>query len=386
MLGQWLSVSMQSIAQSFLVYYLTGSPAILGFTALATGLPQLTLLLFGGAFADRFQKKRLLQFSQAGEGISALIVLIALLTGYLTQDHQGTWWILIMTSIFSGIFNGLALPARQAMIAELVNKQRLTNAVSLTSIGQSSTLLVGPALAGLLIGFIDYEAVYGTMVILYLAAVLFTSRLPVIQNAATPGRNTLADIGEGLRYIQGNSVIFLIMVFNLACVLLSLPRNQLLPIFAMDVLHVGASGQGILQSIGAAGSLIASLIFASLSPKKKGIIMLLAGLNLGIATMIFAVSQSFVLSMVMTLFIGLGQTGHMVIGTVLLQTISDKAYLGRTMSVLMMGHASASLVTFVVGITAQFAGAQNTVAYLGIMLILISASFLLFFPRIRQLD
>ena len=137
MMGQWISANMQMVTQSFLVYYLTDSAAILGTTALATALPQLILLLFGGALADRVQKKRLLQLSQLGECCSALIILIALFTGYLSKSHAGSWWILIMTSTFSGIFNGLAMPARQAMITDLVNRDQLMNAVSLNSMGQN---------------------------------------------------------------------------------------------------------------------------------------------------------------------------------------------------------------------------------------------------------
>jgi MFS family permease len=135
MLGQWIALSGQQVAQTFLVYYLTGSPAILGTTALAQGLPQLILLLFGGAFADRFQKKRLLQFGQLGGGLTALIILVGLMTGYLSKDNPGCWWLLILTSVISGICYGMALPARQAMITEIVSPEKLMNAVGLSTMG-----------------------------------------------------------------------------------------------------------------------------------------------------------------------------------------------------------------------------------------------------------
>lgn len=187
MIGQWLSVSMQAVTQSFLVYYLTGSPAVLGVTSLAVGLPQIILLLFGGALADRFQKKRLLQFSQLGECLSALIILITLSTGYLSKEHAGSWWLLIMTSVFSGIFNGLALPARQAMIPEIVPKENLMNAVSLTSMGQNGLTLIGPATAGFLIEGAGFKAVYSVMVALYLIAIIVTNSLPTQKDQAPVG-------------------------------------------------------------------------------------------------------------------------------------------------------------------------------------------------------
>jgi len=386
MLGQWISVSMQGVTQSFLVYYLTGSAAILGTTALATGLPQLTLLLFGGALADRFQKKRLLQLSQLGECCSALIILIALSTGYLSKDHPGTWWMLIMTSVFSGIFNGLALPARQAMIPELVNREKLMNAVSLTSMGQNVSTLIGPSIAGFLIGGIGFKAVYGTMVGLYLAALILTNFLPSTGTVSSHGRSTLVNVKEGLKYIRGKPTILFIIIFNLLCILLAMPRIQLMPIFAVDILKVGANGQGILQSISALGALGASLAYASLPSKKRGIIMLLAGLNLGLALTVFAFSRSYPLSMGMMIFIGMGQTGHWSMGTILVQTLSDKEYVGRTMSVLLMCQATANLGTFFVGVITQFVGAQRAVGSLGIILVLVAASSLIFVPRIRKLD
>jgi len=377
---------MQQIAQSFLVYYLTKSAAILGITALATGLPWLILLLFGGALADRFQKKRLLQLGQLGECCSALIILIALSTGYLSKDHPGTWWMLIMTSMLSGIFNGLAFPARQAMIAELVSREKLMNAVSLNAMGNNVAMLIGPAIAGFLIGGVGYKAVYGTMVGLYVWAITLTNFLPATGTVSSPSRTTWVDIKEGLNYLKGKPAIFLVIIFNLLCFLLALPRNQLMPIFAVDILKVGASGQGILQSVCAIGSLGASLTYASLPSKKRGIIMLFAGLNLGLALTVFAFSQSYMLSIIMMIFIGIGQAGHWIMGTILVQTLSDKEYVGRTMSVLLMCPAIANLGTFVVGIVAQFVGAPLAVGSLSIILALVAASSLIFLPRIRKLD
>ena len=387
MLGQWISANMQTVSQSFLVYYLTGSAAILGTTALASGLPQLILLLFGGALADRVQKKRLLQLSQLGECCSALIILIALSTGYLSKAHTGTWWILIMTSVLSGIFNGLAMPARQAMIAQIVSREQLMNAVSLSSMGQSLSTLIGPAIAGFLIGGIGYQAVYGTMVVLYLTAITLTNFLPSTTTAvASIGRATLVDIKEGLKYIRSSPALLFIIIFNLICLLVAMPRTQMMPIFAVDILKVGASGQGILQSVGAIGSLAASLFYASLPPKKRGTLMVVAGFTLGLGLAVFAFSRSYALSIGMMVLIGMGQTGHIVMGNILLQSISDREHVGRVMSILLMCSATASLGTFVVGIMTQFVGAPIAISSLGIFMVLVSIVCLIFVPLVRKLD
>jgi MFS family permease len=387
MFGQWLSLSMQVVSQTFLVYYLTDSAAILGFTALAAGLPQFLLLLFGGAFADRFQKKRLLQISQLGQALSSLIVLLALMTGYLSKSNPGCWWVLIITSILSGIFNGLSLPVRQAILPDIVGRERLMNAVALSSLGQNMCTLIGPSVAGFLIAGVGFESVYATMVGLYLIAVVLTNFLPVDGTTIVHrNNNTLRDVREGLKYVFSNRTILLVILFNLVCYVVAIPRLQVMPIFAIDILNVGAQGQGILQSLCAAGSLISALTYATLPPKNRGLMMLVAGLILGLSIMVFAFSRSYALSIVMVIIIGIGQTGHGSMGSILVQHLADREHLGRALSIFQMCNAFASLATFLVGIIVQFAGAPWTVGILGSVLVLTSLASLLFLTGLRKLD
>jgi MFS family permease len=315
------------------------------------------------------------------------IIFIALLTGYISKDHTGSWWIIIMTSTFSGIFNGLAMPARQAMIVEIVDREHIMNATSLSSMGQNICSLAGPSVAGFLIGSrMDYKVVYATMVGLYLMAIILTNFLPAISAVPTRSRNTFNDIKEGLKYVRSNSLILMIIIFNLCCILMAAPRIQLMPIFATDILKVGAAGQGVLQSVGAAGSLIASAVYASLPSKKRGLLMLLAGLSLGLTLTVFAFSTSYPLSIAMMLLVGIGQTGHMVMGNIFLQTLSDKEYVGRVMSVLMMCMSLSNLMIFFVGIYTEFVGARWAIGSLSMALVLIASASLIFLPRIRKLD
>jgi MFS family permease len=386
MMGQWIAMSMQQVTQTFLVYYLTGSPAILGTTALATGVPQILLLLFGGAWADRFQKKRLLQFGQIGGSLSALIILAALLTGYMSKDNPACWWLIILTSVISGICNGVALPARQAMIPELVPPEKVMNAVALNSIGQNSLALVGPTVAGFLIAGLGFTWVYFFMAVFYMVAVVMNNFIPPVQVKVQIRRNTLKDVVEGVKYVYSNKLIFAIVAFNLLCIVTSMPRGQLMPIFATDILHVGASGQGILQSAGAVGSVLAALVYASLPPRRRGLMMLIAGINLGLALAVFSFSHNYALSIFMMVMCGIGQTGHSNMATIMVQGLTDKEHLGRTMSILQMGSASANLGTFVIGVIAEFAGAPWTMAVMGMILFFSAVSCMIFLSSIRKLD
>ena len=377
---------MQQITQSFLVYYLTGSAAILGIAALATGLPQFLLLLFGGAWRTGFKKNACFNLANWAKVSPALIILIALYTGYLSKSNPGCWWMLIMTSALSGIFNGLAFPARQAMITEIVSREQLMNAVALTSLGQNMCTLAGPSVAGFLIAGVGFKAVYISMVALYLIAVVLTNFLPATRILSYRVGTTLEDVNEGLKYVGSYKILLLVIVFNLLCYILSYPRIQLMPIFATDILNVGAKGLGILQSICAGGNLIAAIAYATLPSKKRGLIMLSAGLTLGLALTVFAFSRSYPLSITMMVFLGIGQSGSGLMSAILVQSLTEKEYLGRAMSILQMCQASAYLGTFFVGIIAQFAGAQWTIGVMGFILIAIASSSLLFLPRLRKLD
>jgi len=385
MAGQWMAMSMQQVVQSFLVYELTGSAAILGTMALVTALPQLIMTLFGGAFADRFQKKRMLQLGQAAAMMISVIIVVALATGYMSKEHTGSWWVLMVTSAITGIFNGLAVPARQAMIPELVEPERIMNAVSLNSVGQNAFSLIGPAIAGFLIDAVGFEIVYIIMIALYLVAVAFTNYLPSVKSISS-GRNPLLDIKDGFRYLKTNNIILTVIVFNLLCVFLAGPRVQLMPIFAKDILKVGATGQGVIQSFTSVGSIIAALTYATLAPRNRGKYMLYAAVGLGLGIIVFALNRSYIWAIGLAVIMGMGQSGHMTMGTIITQSMTDKAYLGRVFSVLTMSQSIGSFGTFFVGIMAQGMGAPLALSIFGIVLFLMALAVTVFMPHVRRIN
>jgi MFS family permease len=390
-LGGWAAMGMQMITNSLLIYRLTGSAAILGVMFLANAVPTLALSLFGGVLADRFQKKRLIQIAQAASAVAALGIAFALSTGYLSPEHSGSWWVIMAAGVFQGVFMALTMPANQAIIPELVPKEQVMNAVALSMMGMNVFQLAAPAVAGFLIDAISFEAVFYVMAALCVIAVIFAGFLPAtspssIRGDSISGGKVLADVRGGLKYAWGSTPILLVLAFAIACMLLSMPQMMMLPIFTDDILKVGATGLGVLQSVSGAGALGASLAFASLPSKKRGIIMLVSGLGLGLGVVTFAFSRSWLLSLGMMIFIGIGKTGHMTLGTTLLQTLTDAEYLGRVMSILQMNMAISSFGTFFCGVLAEGIGAPWAVGGFAMGLALLSILALLFLPSIRKLD
>jgi len=381
-------MSMQMVTQSLLVYRITGSAAILGIIALATGVPQVIFSLFSGALADRFPKKHLIQLAQSLSAATSLLIAICLATGYISVEKPDSWWVLLVTSFIQGAMNALMMTARSSIIPELVPRDQIVNAMSLNSMGMQVFQFLAPAAAGILIDVSGFAAVYFIMSGLCMMAIILTNFLPVTASRK-PGdnkRSIMKDIIQGLQYAKNDTTVLLIVIFTMMCVVIAQPLSTLLSVFADDILKVGATGMGILQGVLSAGALAASLFFASIPPKSRGLLMLIGGLCLGLSQAAFAFSTSWPLSLLLIVFIGVGRIGHMTPATTLLQSYTDPLYLGRVISLLNLSMGLGSLTTFLNGVIAEFIGVQWTVGLFAIILIL--ADVIIFFtvPRIRKID
>ncbi|MDO8687752.1 MAG: MFS transporter [Dehalococcoidales bacterium] len=386
MTGWWASMNMEMVTRSLLVYRLTGSAAILGLMSLANGLPMLFFSLFGGVIADRMQKKYVLLVGQAGSALVSLSIALTLTLGYLSPERAGSWWILIVASVLKATIQGLMLPARQAIIPELVSKEQVMNAVALNSLGMNSLRFLAPAAAGFLIDAFDFAAIYYTTTGLYLLSMVFIVFVPLSSRIALSNRGTLAGIKEGLEYIRHETSILLILAFTLVAIILSMPYQMMLPIFTDDILKVGATGLGVLMSVSGVGAMVGSLILASIPNKRRGAILLASSLVLGLALAAFAFSSTWYLSLGLMFFVGLGQAGRQTLGSTLLQSYSEAEYLGRVMSINMMDMGLSSLGTFFAGLLAGGIGAQWAIGGFAMVLVLLVMLTLVFVPRLRRLD
>jgi MFS family permease len=385
MIGQWASMSMLMLTQSLLVFRLTGSEAILGILALGTAIPQLLLFIVGGALADRFSKRLLIQLGQAAAGLMALVVALALTTGYMNEANPGSWWVLMVTSILQGIFTALAIPARQAIIPELVGRETLMNALALNTMGMNVFKLLAPAAAGFIIDKYGFAAVYYVMAGLYLAAIIFTAFIPSTHKPVEHTRSTLSEAGQGLVYIWNQRTLFFFLLYAIFYILVLMPYQMMLPVFSETILKVDATELGILQSISGVGALGASLVMASVTTGGRGYLVMGGGLLSGLGLVVLAGSRYWPLSLAAMFVIGVGSAVHSTALSTALQTLSDADYLGRVMSILMMNQGLSGLGTFFVGLLSERVGVQWAIGGFAVMLILLSTSFLAFIPRVRRI-
>ena len=386
MVGHWSSMNMQMLARNLLIYRISDSGAILGILALANAIPMILLTLPGGVLADRIQKKTIIQIGQVVSIIVSLGTTLTLVFGYLSPEHPDSWWVLVVSGALQGAVMGVILPARSAIISEIVEPEHLMNAISLNNLGMNVFRVLSPALAGFLVDAFDFWVVYAIMTAMIIMSWVFILFVPPTRVKTVEGGNSLSDVMEGWRYLRSEKTIFIVLIFTVCAIILSAPYSQLLPMFTEDILKVSATGMGVLITVSGVGAIAGSFILASLTNRKRGMILLFAGLLMSIPLVGFAFSSSWYLSLFLIIFVGMGSTMHMALGNSLIQYYTDATYRGRVMSFLMLGFGFSSLGVFFAGIMAEGIGPQWSVGSMAIVLIIITIMMMGMSRRLRKLE
>ncbi|MCK4331751.1 MAG: MFS transporter, partial [Dehalococcoidia bacterium] len=269
LLSSMAALNMQFLVRGWLVYEFTGSPRALGLVAAAMGIALMLFAPLGGVVADRVDKRNLMVAAQSAGGLLALVIAILVSTGAIML------WHLVVASVLSGIIWGFSLPARQAIIPELVEKHRIMNAVAISSGAMHLSRVVFPALGGLLMSTLGVACAYYVVVVCYMAGVALLLRVPAAGGAAVEANASMGfHLAEGLNYIRRSPVLVALLLMAVVPILFGMPYQMLMPIFAEDVLDVGARGLGFLMAAVGLGALAGSLLVASLGDfRHKGLLL-----------------------------------------------------------------------------------------------------------------
>jgi MFS family permease len=393
-LAQMAAMNMQMFSRSLLVYRLTESATLLGLIGVAFGAPMFLVSLYGGVIADRFEKKYIIIAGYAAAGVMALVIAITLAIGYVTAENPSSWWVLFLASAGQGAIMGIMMPARQAIIPEIVGEEQLLNAISLRTFGMNFNRLVMPAVAGYFISLFDFATIFFTMAGLYVVGILLMYRMPrtgTMNIERVERGSTLSQIKDGISYLRHNRTILVVLGYSLFSVMLSMPLIRLLPMWE-DILSIDAAGLGLLMSFSGIGALVGSLVLASLPNKKRGLLLLVGGIVSGVALISFSFAgfwfpaSAFAVAAASIFFVGIGQTARMSLGNTLVQYYSEPDYRGRVMSFFMMNISLTQFSTLLVAMMADQTGGEWAVGVLAIALLVFSFLALLSLPRIRRLD
>lgn len=355
---------MQHIAMSWLVYRLTGSGSLLGLVVAAGQISVFLLTPFTGVLVDRVYRRNLLITTQILCAVQAALLAFLTLMGYIQV------WHLVLLSLFLGTVNAFDMPARHSFVIDMVeDKNDLGNAIALNSAMFNSARLVGPSIAGVLVGYL------GEGICFLLNAVSFLAIIFTLLAMRIPRKETQIEhppvfrgLKEGFHYVSNFKPILYLLILMALIGLMGMPYMVLMPVFARDILHGGPQTFGFLMGASGIGALTGSLYLAS----RRSVIGLtrintfaVAGFGLGI--IVFSFSRSVILSMSILFFTGISMILHMASSNTMLQTIADEDKRGRVMSYMSMcSMGMAPFGSLIAGSLSDVIGAPHTFIINGI--------------------
>ncbi len=359
-IGSW----MQNVAQGWLVLELTDSAFMLGFVGFASTIPMLILLLLGGVFADRVDRRRLLLVTMTGMMVFAAALAV------LTWQGVVTIWHILVLSFLSGCGIALAAPAYQAFVHDLVGNRHLQNAIALNSAQFNLSRVVGPSLAGLAVVPIGLAGCFGLNAASFLAAIVALFLIRIKPRPAFAGPPVWQSLIEGVTYVRQHPRVRILLLMTTLVSILAMPYATLLPIIARDVLGQDASGLGYLYAIGGLGAVAGALSLAVRNLfRQRGEFLLAMVTTTGFATSALGLANTLVVAVIALVMISFAATASIALMNTLLQELVDDEMRGRVLSM----YGLAFMGTFPIGnllagTIARYSSASATLAVTGAIL------------------
>lgn len=378
----FLAMNGQFIVRSILAYDLTGSKVALGMINLVVAIPMLIVSPFGGVLADRMEKRRLIIGGQAILVTNELVILILLLTGLLE------FWHLLAVVFLMGCVFPFIMPARQAIVVNIVGRQGLGNAMALQMGGMNAARIVGPVLAGALAAAAGVKWVYVIAVCMYGVALLAMSRVnqsPPIEGASD--RSVISELKGGFTYVAKDPPVRALMILGIIPMLLAMPFQGLLVVFTEDVWKVGDGGLGILHAAAGTGGIVGSIFVAWRSESPRRLKIMMSSMFAFAGTLfLFALSPWFLLALPLVLIADIFASVFTTMNNTVVQLLIPDAVRGRVMALMMMTFGLTPLGTLPVSVVAEAFGAPFAVASASVVTVLLSLLIFILSKSIRDLD
>jgi MFS family permease len=359
LIGTW----MQMVAQSWLVYRLTGSAVLLGAIGFASQFPIFLIAPFGGITADRHNRHRIVIATQTTAMILAFIL------AWLTLSGRVHVWHLFVLAALQGVVNAYDIPARQAFLVEMVGKEDLMNAIALNSSMFNGARIIGPAVAGIMVAAIGEGWCFFANSVSFLAVIAGLLMMKVQSRPiAGTGESPLENLKEGFLWVRQTRPIRALLLLLGLVSLVGMPYAVLMPIFAAQILHGGARGLGILMCATGVGAMLGALTLAAKQNLRGlGRWITISAAAFGASMILFAWSRNFALSVVLLLPLGFSMMLQMSASNTLIQSMVPDRLRGRVMAVYsMMFLGMAPFGALFAGVVAKVAGAPVTLTIGGL--------------------
>ena len=349
---------MVGLARGFIVYDLTGSSAALGGVFIAFGVPQLIFGLVGGVVADRLPRRQLVVAGQLWFALEYVLLGALLATGRLE------YWMIIVASVIEGASLAFYIPARTAMIGDLVPATSLGNAMALQQVAFNAARIIGPLLAGWLIA-VPAIGAGGSLILaglIFLASALLVLTLPKVPSRGVrSGGSPLSQVAGGIEYVRRRPALVILVLTSYTVATLAFPYIAFLPALVKDVYGMGSVALGAMNSAVALGALVAAVLCAMvIDGGSAWRWQAIASTGFVVVLMAFAVAPAFPIALVIGALLGAGEIGFISLNQGLSMRFADPTYHGRVQSLLMMGFAFFGIVAFPMGYLADAIGIRET--------------------------
>ena len=277
-----------NFAQFWVVHRLTGDPLFLGWVGLANAVPAIVLNLFGGVLADRVERRKLIAVTQTVNGFIILVLAVVTFTGIVQA------WHVILLAFFAGAVNAFDQPARMALYPILIDRSVMMNAVSLNSAIWTGTRIIAPALAGLIITVVGegFSFLLSAIGFFILAMVVVRLKVPDGVKPERLQRKSRSDLLEGIKFILGNSIFTFLIAITFFNSFFDMSVIPMMPVFAVDILKVGADGQGVMMGVGGVGAFAMTLVLGRMGNLRyRGMMIVVGSAVFGLALALLAISS-----------------------------------------------------------------------------------------------
>ena len=381
-----ISIQVQGTIVGWQIYDLTGDPLALGLVGLAEALPFISMALWAGHIADRNDRRRQVLWSM----LALVMCSAALLALSVAHDTSTTYRVtaIYCVIIVSGVARSFLMPARIALGAELVPREVYPNAITWRASTWQLAAVIGPAVGGLLYAAGGAPFAYAADTALMMIGMAWIYNMQHQSPIRAPLIGAVKEsLLSGFRFVRGERLLFGALMLDLLAVFFG-GATALLPIFAKDILHVGAVGLGILRAAPAAGAVLIAIVLARRPiVRHNGHVMLNAVAVFGVATIAFALSNNFWLSVTMLAITGAADMVSVVIRSTLLQTVTPEPMLGRVSAVNSVFVGSSNEIgAFESGFAAKLLGTIPSVLFGGAGTLAVVMGIAWRFPKLRKLD
>jgi MFS family permease len=378
----FLAMQSQALVRGFLAFEMTGNEFALGGVSFAVAVPMLLVSPIGGVLADRVDRRRLIAVAQGLVLTSESIVLTLYVTDRLA------FWHLLASALVMGCVFPLMMPARQAIVANLVGRERLGSAVALNMTGMNTARVVGPALGGVLILGDDVRLAYAVGIAVYVSALVCVLRIaPAPPPASARDVSPWTSLVEGFAYLVRNRLVALLLLFGLLPMFLAMPFQQLLPAFAERVWPVGARGLGVLSAVVGLGGVAGSLFVAWRGEAGRRLrLQLVSMLGFGSLLAAFCWVPHFSAALVVVFLANVLASVFGTVNSTTIQLLIPDSVRGRVSSFLMMSFSLPLLGVLPVSLAARELGVQQAVSGAALLATALAGLFFAVSPTLRGVD